>query len=52
MVDRTADLNGLWEYSTALRVARALERHQVAWLEEPFAREKDSRVWIRFANAS
>jgi len=39
MVDRTANLNGLWDYSTALRVARALERHNVAWLEEPFARD-------------
>lgn len=39
MVDRTADLNGLWDYSTGLRVARALERHHVAWLEEPFARD-------------
>jgi L-alanine-DL-glutamate epimerase-like enolase superfamily enzyme len=39
MVDRTADLNGLWDYSTALRVARALEKHTVAWLEEPFARD-------------
>jgi D-galactarolactone cycloisomerase len=39
MVDRTADLPGLWNYSTALRVARALEKHNVAWLEEPFARD-------------
>ena len=39
MVDRTADLNGLWDYATALRVARALEKHNVAWLEEPFARD-------------
>lgn len=39
MVDRTADLNGLWNYSTALSVARALEKHNVAWLEEPFARD-------------
>jgi D-galactarolactone cycloisomerase len=39
MVDRTADLNGLWDYPTALKVARALERHNVAWLEEPFARD-------------
>ena len=38
MVDRTADLNGLWDYATGLRVARALEKHNVAWLEEPFAR--------------
>jgi D-galactarolactone cycloisomerase len=39
MVDRTADLPGPWSYSTALRAARALERHNVAWLEEPFARD-------------
>ncbi len=39
MVDRTADLNGTWDYSTALRVARALEKHAVAWLEEPFPRD-------------
>jgi D-galactarolactone cycloisomerase len=39
MVDRTADLNGLWDYATGLRVARALEKHNVAWLEEPFARD-------------
>ncbi|MDX1981866.1 MAG: mandelate racemase/muconate lactonizing enzyme family protein [Bryobacteraceae bacterium] len=39
MVDRTADLNGLWNYSTALSMARALEKHNVAFLEEPFARD-------------
>jgi L-alanine-DL-glutamate epimerase-like enolase superfamily enzyme len=39
MVDRTADLNGRWSYPTALKVARALEKHDVAWLEEPFARD-------------
>jgi D-galactarolactone cycloisomerase len=39
MVDRTADLNGLWSYETGLRVARALEKHGVSWLEEPFARD-------------
>ena len=38
MVDRTADLTGLWDYGTALRVARELEKHNVRWLEEPFAR--------------
>ncbi len=38
MVDRTADLNGLWSYATALKVGRALEKHGVGWLEEPFAR--------------
>lgn len=39
MVDRTANLTGLWDYGTALRVARALEKHNVRWLEEPFARD-------------
>jgi len=39
MVDRTADLTGLWDYGTALRVARELEKHDVRWLEEPFARD-------------
>lgn len=39
MVDRTADLNGLWSYPTALQVARALEKHNVSFLEEPFARD-------------
>ena len=39
MVDRTADLPGLWDYPTALKAARALEKHNVAWLEEPFARD-------------
>jgi L-alanine-DL-glutamate epimerase-like enolase superfamily enzyme len=39
VVDRTADLTGLWDYETALRVARALEKHNVRWLEEPFARD-------------
>ena len=39
MVDRTADHPGLWDYPTALKVARALEKHNVAWLEEPFARD-------------
>ncbi len=38
LVDRTADLNGLWDCATALQVARALEKHGVGWLEEPFAR--------------
>jgi D-galactarolactone cycloisomerase len=38
MVDRTAELPGVWDYPTALRVARALEEHNVLWLEEPFAR--------------
>jgi len=39
MVDRTANLTGLWDYDTALRVARALKKHDVRWLEEPFARD-------------
>lgn len=39
MVDRTADLPGLWDYPTALRTARALEKHDVQWLEEPFHRD-------------
>lgn len=39
MVDRTANLNGLWDYATGLRVARALEAHGVSWLEEPFHRD-------------
>jgi L-alanine-DL-glutamate epimerase-like enolase superfamily enzyme len=39
MVDRTANLPGLWDYSTGLRVARALEKHNVLWLEEPFSRD-------------
>jgi D-galactarolactone cycloisomerase len=37
MVDRTAVLPGwVWDYETALRVARALEKHRTLWLEEPF----------------
>ena len=39
MVDRTANLPGLWDYPTGLRVARALEKHNVLWLEEPFSRD-------------
>jgi L-alanine-DL-glutamate epimerase-like enolase superfamily enzyme len=39
MVDRTAEVNGVWSYATGLKVARALEKHNVAWLEEPFARD-------------
>jgi L-alanine-DL-glutamate epimerase-like enolase superfamily enzyme len=39
MVDRTANLTGLWGYGTALSVARALEKYDVDWLEEPFARD-------------
>jgi len=37
MLDRTAVRPGwVWDYSTALRVARGLERHDAYWLEEPF----------------
>ncbi len=37
MLDRTAVRPGwVWDYSTALQVARGLERHRAAWLEEPF----------------
>jgi L-alanine-DL-glutamate epimerase-like enolase superfamily enzyme len=37
MLDRTAVRPGwVWDYPTALRVARGLERHRAYWLEEPF----------------
>ncbi len=37
MLDRTAVRPGwVWDYQTALRVARGLERHRAYWLEEPF----------------
>lgn len=40
MVDRVAQLSGkVWDYETALRMARALEKHGAAWLEEPFHRD-------------
>lgn len=40
MIDRTAEQSGkVWDYETALSVARALERHDVYWLEEPFDRD-------------
>ncbi len=40
MVDRTADYVGhVWDYDTALAVARGLEKHRVGWLEEPLARD-------------
>ncbi len=40
MFDRTAHLPGkVWDYSTALAVARALEKHGALWLEEPFSRD-------------
>jgi L-alanine-DL-glutamate epimerase-like enolase superfamily enzyme len=37
MLDRTAVRPGwVWDYPTALQVARGLERHRALWLEEPF----------------
>ncbi len=37
MLDRTAVRPGwVWDYPTALRVARGLEKHRALWLEEPF----------------
>jgi len=40
MVDRVAQASGkVWDYETALKVARGLEKHDVAWLEEPFHRD-------------
>ena len=37
MFDRTAVRPGwVWDYDTALQVARGLERHNARWLEEPF----------------
>jgi len=37
MLDRTAVRPGwVWDYPTALRVARGLEKHRAYWLEEPF----------------
>lgn len=37
MLDRTAVRPGwVWDYQTALRVARGLEKHRAHWLEEPF----------------
>jgi D-galactarolactone cycloisomerase len=37
MLDRTAVRPGwVWDYPTALQVARGLERHRAYWLEEPF----------------
>jgi D-galactarolactone cycloisomerase len=44
MFDRTAHLptsvgQKVWDYQTGLQVARALEKHQATWLEEPFARD-------------
>jgi L-alanine-DL-glutamate epimerase-like enolase superfamily enzyme len=40
MVDRNVGPAGIpFDYSTALTVARALEKHNVTWLEEPFSRD-------------
>jgi len=37
MLDRTAVRPGwVWDYPTALQVARGLEKHNAYWLEEPF----------------
>ncbi len=37
MLDRTAVRPGwVWDYATALEVARGLEKHRAYWLEEPF----------------
>ncbi len=39
MIDRTGSQPGwVWDYDTALAVARALETHDVYWLEDPFAK--------------
>jgi D-galactarolactone cycloisomerase len=39
MLDRTGgNAPELWDYDTALRAARALEKVQATWLEEPFER--------------
>lgn len=49
MVDRTGDRSGtVWDYATALEVARELERLGVLWLEEPFAEQDlDSPARLR-----
>jgi L-alanine-DL-glutamate epimerase-like enolase superfamily enzyme len=40
MVDRTAHIPGVvWDYSTGLAAAKALQEAGVYWLEEPFARD-------------
>ena len=44
MFDRTAHHpqsagQQVWDYETALRIARGLEKHNAHWLEEPFARD-------------
>ena len=39
MIDRTGEYSGTtWDYSTGLKVARALEEADATWLEEPFQR--------------
>jgi L-alanine-DL-glutamate epimerase-like enolase superfamily enzyme len=55
MFDRTARMpesvgQKTWDYETALKVARALEKHSAYWLEEPFARE-DYQLPARLAAA-
>ncbi len=44
MFDRTAHApkrvgQKIWDYETGLKVARAMEKHNAYWLEEPFARD-------------
>ena len=40
MYDRTAHHPGkVWDYDTALRVAKGMKKHRVTWLEEPFDRK-------------
>ncbi len=44
MFDRTAHApesagQKVWDYETGLKVARALEKHNAYWLEEPYARD-------------
>src|SRR5512139_2635868 len=43
MFDRTANMpesvgQKTWDFDTALKVARAMEKHNAYWIEEPFAR--------------
>jgi D-galactarolactone cycloisomerase len=39
MFDRTADWAGwVWDYETAVKVCRAMEKHNAYWMEEPFLR--------------
>ena len=56
MFDRTARMpemvgQKVWDFETALKVARALEKHNAYWLEEPFARD-DYRSPARLASAA